>query len=92
MLLLLSRSSARQTTGPKASLSSMNVPSRTPRARAILISGPSDGRFWSVSIDVIWSNERPLLSATSSNERPLDSLIPLIFDPTTVLLFAINKV
>ena len=82
MLLSRSRSSARQTTGPSASLSSMNVPRRTPSARAILMSGPSEGRFSSFSIETICSTDRPLRSAISSNEMFLVSLIPLILEPT----------
>ena len=82
MLLSCSRSDARHTTGPSASLSSMNVPSRTPSARAILMSGPNEGRFWSVSMEIICASERPLRSAISATERFLDSLIPLIFNPT----------
>ena len=89
MLLFCSCSWWRLTTGPSSSLSSRNVPRRTPRARATLISGPSDGRNSSVSIDVTCSRASPLRSAISSRLRPLASRKVRIFAPTSLLLAVI---
>jgi ABC-type uncharacterized transport system permease subunit len=45
--------------------------------------------FCPFSIDIICSADRPLLSAISSMERFLVSLIPLILEPTNELLLDI---
>ena len=79
-------SECRVTTGPIASLSSKNVPGRTPNARAILMIDAREGIRLSSKIRFTYSTVKPVPAAKSSADIFLSAHKFLIFSVTAIIV------